>query len=241
MQKKGLISKSRLKKVEKKLDAEIEKEKKEAPEKKEEPEKKDKPEKPAEPAKTAEPAKAAPAAPAKPAPAAPAKPAPAAPAQPAPTTPMPVAKPEQASSGNAKLDEINKASSSFMKKVAALNGGVDKTITNNCAMQAQSIKAINEASNNFKAAVEALDRNTAQRAINDYKEDQKAVEKAATAAPAKAAAAPAKEAAAPAKAAPEAKAETKAAPDAAPGTPPQEIITASGKKAVISNAVVKGN
>ena len=179
MQKKGLISKSRLKKVEKKLDAEIEKEKKEAPEKKAEPEKKDKPEKPAEPAKAAEPAPAAPApaAPAKPAPAAPAKPAPA-PAAPtaAPTTPMPVAKPEQASTGNAKLDEINKASASFMKKVAALNGGVDKTINNNCAMQAQSIKAINEASNNFKAAVEALDRNTAQRALNDYKEDQKAAQ-----------------------------------------------------------------
>ena len=54
--------------------------------------------------------------------------------------------PELASSGNAKLDEINKASASFMKKVPGLNGGVDRTITNNCAMQAQSIKAINGAS-----------------------------------------------------------------------------------------------
>ena len=60
-----------------------------------------------------------------------------------------------------------------MEKVKALNGGVDKKVSNDCAMQAKSIEAINNASCNFKAAVEALDRNTAQRAISDFKDEQK--------------------------------------------------------------------
>ena len=73
-----------------------------------------------------------------------------------------------------KLDEVNQASAAFMNKVKALNGGVDKTISNTCAMQSASIKAINEASTNFKAAVEALNKNTAQRAITDFNEDKDA-------------------------------------------------------------------
>lgn len=36
-----------------------------------------------------------------------------------------------------KLDEINSAAAGFMEKVKALNGGVDKTISNSCSMQAE--------------------------------------------------------------------------------------------------------
>ena len=139
-----------------------------------------------------------------------------------------------------KLDEINKAASGFMDKVKALNGGVDKTISNTCAMQAESIKAINEASTNFKAAVEALNKNTAQRAISDFKEDKDAALKSvqATGKPAEAKQKPT------GLPGPEPAAKADAAAAAAPSGPaagPQTITTTSGRKAVVTNAVVNGN
>eukprot|EP00806_Schmidingerella_arcuata_P000859 Macronucleus_1775.p1 GENE.Macronucleus_1775~~Macronucleus_1775.p1 ORF type:complete len:266 (+),score=84.73 Macronucleus_1775:1-798(+) len=104
-----------------------------------------------------------------------------------------------------KLDEINSAAAGFMEKVKALNGGVDKTISDSCCMQAEQVKAINEASQNFKAAVDALNRSTADNAIINFKCSQKDGEK------------PQGQAA------------------------PIEIMTGSGKRAVVSNAVVRGD
>ena len=77
-----------------------------------------------------------------------------------------------------------------MKKVAEMKGDAskpaekaaekpaekaDEKLATVCKMQAESVQAINEASENFKKAVEALNKNTAARAINDFKDENKAV------------------------------------------------------------------
>ena len=89
-----------------------------------------------------------------------------------------------------KLEEVNKAAAGYMKKVAEMKGDAgkpsekaaekpaekaDEKLATVCKMQADSVQAINEASENFKKAVEALNKNTAARAINDYKDENKAV------------------------------------------------------------------
>ena len=80
-----------------------------------------------------------------------------------------------------KLEEVNKAAAGYMKKVAEMKGDSgksdekpDEKLATVCKMQADSVKAINEASENFKKAVEALNKNTAARAINDFKDEQQA-------------------------------------------------------------------
>lgn len=93
-----------------------------------------------------------------------------------------------------KLEEVNKAAAGYMKKVAEMKGDAgkpaekaaekpaekpaekaDEKLATVCKMQAESVQAINEASENFKKAVEALNKNTAARAINDFKDENKAV------------------------------------------------------------------
>ena len=62
-----------------------------------------------------------------------------------------------------------------MGKVADLN---NKNKTNHKieAMQTDLHKAIHEAASNFKQATEALNRNSAMRAINDFKDEKKKIE-----------------------------------------------------------------
>jgi len=74
-----------------------------------------------------------------------------------------------------KLKEINTAAADFMGKIAALN---NKNKDNHKVqdMQKEVNVAIHEASANFKSAEAALNRNSAMRAINDFKDDKKKAE-----------------------------------------------------------------